>query len=266
MTELKAGSEPAEDPTKAKTRAPQSETQVPYYDLDNAVKVARALHVQAGGVCDRTQLAALLGHTAKSGAFVSRVAAARMFGLVERVDGGRLRVTTRGKAIVAPVDPQKAAQAKVDAFLAVELFRKVHDHYKGASLPNAAGLQNVFENDYGIGKSRAAPAVRIMRRSAESAGFFETAGSSQMVEPMNLNLPENTGQVASDEDEQDDVDEHRGTRPDSDSSGIDPAIVGLLEKLPPGGTPLPAIKRKQLIAAFTSVVKFIYPEPENDDR
>ncbi len=261
MTERQAVAESADDPRKGKSRAPQSEIQVPYYDLENAVNVARALHAKAGGICDRAQLAALLGHTVKSGAFMSRIGAARMFGLVERADGARLRVTTRGRAIVAPVDPQRAAQAKVDAFLSVELFRKVHHDYEGASLPDAAGLRNMFENDYGIVKSRAAPTVRIMRRSAEYAGFFDTVGSSQMVKPMNL--PEDPQQVDND-DQADSRDEPRGNSDVTDTSGIDPAIIGLLQRLPPGGTPLPAVKRKQLIAAFTSVVKFIYPEPEDD--
>ena len=183
-----------------------------------------------------------------------------MFGLLARADGSRLRVTTRGKAIVAPVDLQRAAQAKVDAFLSVELFRKVHLDYEGASLPDAAGLRNMFENDYGIVKSRAAPTVRIMRRSAEFAGFFDTAGRSQMVRPVNLHdVPQQV-----DDDETDRRDEPSGTSDVTDAAGIDPAIIGLLQRLPPGGTSLPAVKRKQLIAAFTSVVKFIYPEPEDD--
>lgn len=48
-----------------------------------------------------------------------------------------------------------------------------------------------------------------------------------------------------------------------DDTGIDPAIVGLLKRLPKGGTPMTAKRRKALIDAFTNLVEFIYPDVED---
>ena len=268
MAEHDAVSESARSPKKGKSRA-QSKTQFPYYDLADAVKVATAIHVKAGGVCDRDQLAALLNHTSvRSGAFLSRVAGARMFGLIELADGSGLRVTQRGQSIVAPVDEQQVRAAKVDAFFAVELFRRVYEQYKGKTLPDRGGLQNLFGTVYGIVKSRREPTVRIMLASARFAGLFEAAGSSQMVKPLGLHGSSQAVPAAAPADDEPSLrgaDRSNGNDGGQDVGQIDPAILGLLQKLPPGGTPVTKKKRERLIAAFASFVDFVYPDPEDDD-
>jgi len=268
MAEPAAVTESTEDPKKGKPRA-HSKTQFPYYHLADAVKVATAIHVKAGGECSRAQLAALLDHkSVRSGAFLSRVAGAKMFGLIQKADGSNLRVTSRGEKIVAPVDEQQTTAAKVEAFLAVELFKKVFDKYQGKTLPDSVGLKNLFGNEFGIVKSRQEPTVRVMRASAKFAGFFDTAGSAQMVNPVGL-------QGSSQDPPPDDPPDGGEQRPKGGHGGtgdgggqgadhIDPAIIGLLQKLPPSGTPLNQKKREKLINAFESFVAFIYPDPDDD--
>ena len=58
MADIKAVGKPAEDPKAGKPRS-TSGTKFPYYDLENAVAVAKAIYEQAGGQCDQVQLAAL---------------------------------------------------------------------------------------------------------------------------------------------------------------------------------------------------------------
>lgn len=272
MAEIKAVSDPVEDPKKGKPR-PQSDTQFPYYPLSDAVAVADALHNRAGGVCDREQLAAMLKHkSVRSGAFLSRIAAAKMFGLVDQGDDLKLRLTRRGKDIVAPAFPQRAALAKVDAFLDVELFRKVYEQFRGIGLPDEVGLKNLFEVDYGIVGSRIGPTVRVMLDSADDAGFFATTGNrSQMVKPVvGAGGNEHTPPLPADNPPAD-TSRHgggggggNGGGGGQDTSGIDPAILGLLKRLPPAGTPLSAKRRKQFVDAFTHTVAFIYPEAEEN--
>ncbi len=47
------------------------------------------------------------------------------------------------------------------------------------------------------------------------------------------------------------------------TEGVDPAILGLLKRLPQGGTVMTAKRRKQFIDAFTNVVNFIYPDADD---
>ena len=98
LKEVKAETEPTESP---RTRG-QSGVSYPYFDLGASIKVAETIHTRGGGSCSPDQLAFWLEYkSTKSGTYLTRVAAARNFGLVQS-SGGRLTVTDRGMAIVAP--------------------------------------------------------------------------------------------------------------------------------------------------------------------
>ena len=268
MAGTKVVTEPKADPKKGR-RVQRSGTRAPYCDLARSIEVARAIHDDGGGVCTRNQLAPMLHYkSARSGTFLNRVGAAKMFGLVDQ-RGGELRVTARGQAIVAPVHDNAVAKAKLDAFLAVELFRKVFDKYDGTTLPAAVGLENLLGADYGIIEGRRAPTVRILMSSAEQAGLFNSAdGRSRMVKPVGLNEghdPPPDDPLGGDGRKDSNGGGGRSGGGGPEAGHIDPAIIGLLRRLPPGGTPLGTQKREKLISAFTSVVAFIYPDPGDDD-
>src|SRR5688500_10393496 len=119
MAQIKAVPEARPDP-KAGSPRQKSGVTFPYYGLADSIKVAQIVY-NNGGAVDRTQLAPLLDYNGvNNGAFLGRVSAAKMFGLIEQ-DGNQLRVTDRGMKIVAVVDKADAEKARVDAFLSVEL-------------------------------------------------------------------------------------------------------------------------------------------------
>ena len=274
MTETTAVEQPVANPQGEEARPTQSRTQFPYYDLADAAKVAEAIHFKAGGECDRNQLGAFLGHkSVKSGAFLSRIAAAKLFGLIAKSHRG-FRITARGKAIVAPVTPQDESDARVAAFLSVPLFQAVFERFEGSDIPNRIGLENLFATAHGVVKSRRTPTVRIMLRSAEYAGLFDTAGTSKMIRPVRVaeqppaDVPtqDSDGRIpaqGSGKGSGTETPEKAGG--DQDVGSIDPALSGLLQRLPPGGTSMSKSKRDQLVKAFTSVVEFIYPDKEDDN-
>ncbi len=253
------------DPKAGKPR-PQSDTKFPYYDLRDAVAVAKTIHEKAGGSCDRAQLAGFLGHKGvNSGAFLSRVSAAKMFGLIEQVgDDWLFRLTTRGKTIVAPVLPHLEDQARLDAFFAVELFQKVYDEFDGQTLPSEAGLGNLFGQTYGVVPTRVAPTVRIMMDSAEYAGLFKIAGRTRMIRPIaGMGAVAPSASPESKPPEVNDLPRNGGSGGGGGEGGhIDPAILGLLRNLPQPYTPRSAAWRKKLIDAFTHTIEFIYPDAE----
>jgi len=263
MAEIKAVKEAVPDPKVGKPK-PKSGVSFPYYSLDKSIEVAKTMHDKAGGVCDRAQLAALLEYSGTdNGSFLTRVAAAKMFGLIEQ-DGPNLRVSARGRAIVAPISEPQAERAKVEAFLGVELFGKVFEAFNGQSLPAEAGLKNLFETQYNVVKDRAGPTVNIMLQSAEQAGLFKTAGRSRMVMPLAASSV--SAPPAAPQDRQ--VPESRwrggngGDGGGYDVTNIHPAILGLLKELPPAGATLSSKKRAALIGAFTAAVGWIYPDNE----
>ena len=95
------------------------------YDLTAAIEVAR-LAESAGGTIAPDLLAPTLGYSGTDdGAYLNRVANARLFGVVSG-HGSRLELTERGRQILAGVEPGSSI-ARREAFLAVPLFRAVAD-------------------------------------------------------------------------------------------------------------------------------------------
>src|SRR5687767_11051978 len=128
MAEIKAVAEPKPDPKIGQPRR-VSGTPTPYYNMENSEQVARVIYEKAGGSCDRTQLAPLLGYKGvQNGAFLTRLTAAKLFGYVIQ-EGDQIRLTDRGRAVVAPVMPADADRARVEAFLSVPLFRGVFEEF-----------------------------------------------------------------------------------------------------------------------------------------
>src|SRR5690606_2252920 len=102
----------------------------PYFDLNAAEKVAEVIHVHGGGAASPDQLAVWLDYKSiRSGTYMTRIAAAKQFGLITSVQGG-FSITERARKILAPVMPDDSINARAEAFLAVELFSKVYEQFR----------------------------------------------------------------------------------------------------------------------------------------
>jgi hypothetical protein len=161
-----------------------------------------------------------------------------------------------------------AEQAKVQAFLSVDLFKKIYDQFHGTTLPPEVGLKNLLETTYRVVPDRVTPTVRIMLDSEEYAGLFKAAGNRTRM-TMPLTLPGGSGkmvppQPAAAAETPKNGGGNGGGGGDGTEDGIDSAIRGLLRRLPPSGTPLTAKRRKDFIDAFTALVTVIYPEAETE--
>lgn len=158
----------------------KAEHRYPVYDLDSSVAVARAIRDQGGGSADQPHLASFLHYsTTKSGAFITRVAAARLFGLIENRD--RFLVPTPlVNAIIAPEHPGRDdARARFEAFMHVPLYRSLYERYKNTQLPPQMGLRNAMETHYDIPRSRTQLAYRVLMDSADQAGLYEARGGAR---------------------------------------------------------------------------------------
>jgi hypothetical protein len=237
----------------------------PYFDLDDSIAVAKVVHDRGGGTCARDLVAASLGYsTTKSGAFSSRISAAKQFGLI-RVEGDVIATTDRAISILHPVMESDAIVGRRDAFLSVPLFQKVYDKFKGGSLPQEIGLQNLFKSEYKIGEERLKPALRVMLHSAEQAGFFSVAGNkSRMIAPTGV-VHTGAGKLeagASKADSEINLERQRASVPVEGPTGVHPALTAMLRELPRPGTEWPPSKKDRFITAFRSILDVVYPDPE----
>ena len=180
MVEVETSAEDVESLADESATDPRQRSTIgfPYADLSDVEALAFSIYNNvAFGSCSDDQLAPWLGMSAKSSGFRIRVSAARMFGVID-TDGGQHSLAPLGKMLV---DPMRQRVARVDAFLAVPLFGKVFDDYKGTALPPAAALERAIEG-MGVAPKQKSRARQILERSAEQAGFFEH-GKGRLVRP-----------------------------------------------------------------------------------
>lgn len=248
----------------------RSGTSSPYFDLDTSIKVAETIHGVGGGSCSSDQLAHWLSYkSTRSGTYLTRIAAARQFGLIESA-GDRHSVTERGMRIVAPVMDTDAVQAKIDAFMDIELFAKVYQRFRGSSLPTDGGLKNLFASpEYAILPDRIDAAMRVLINSAEQAAFLVTSGDQRRLIMPSVNVAIAAKPQISSEEEKIGAsvpaEKSKGSGHISveHTGGVHSAIVGLLRELPAPGTPWSAAKKQRFLTAFQSTIDFIYPEDES---
>jgi hypothetical protein len=156
-----------------------SELKFPYYALADSVAVAQTIHSKGGGKATLDELAAHLGYAGtNNGAFKSRIAASRLFGLVEKA-GSSFTITQTAQGILMPVYDWAPKENLVKAFLNVALFRQVFEEYKGKALPPEFGMKNALKTIFKVTPTVVERAYRVLMESAETAGFFETRAGAR---------------------------------------------------------------------------------------
>jgi hypothetical protein len=213
----------------------KSQISFPYMDLDAAISVAAAI-IGAGGVAlSREQLAGVMGLSVGSGNFLQKVATARIFGLVGNTQG-KYELTSLGFATVDSVE-KRQRKARTDSFLAVPLYRRVYDEFRGKQLPpRPHGLEQAFVR-FGVSTKLAGTARVVFERSARQAGFFD-AGPERLIEPIiGAASSAERGRPAI-EDEPQEEDSSRGSTISKviNSRALHPFIEGLINALPEANT------------------------------
>jgi hypothetical protein len=141
------------------------------YGLDASLSVARVV-ARSGGRTDAESLASALSYSGiRNGAFLSRLANARLFGLVAG-RSGQVVLTDRGRRSLSS-DPVVSRVALADACWAVPLFRRVLEDASGQELGDLEALATVLETRFGEDASRARTTARVLLESAVRAGLIQ---------------------------------------------------------------------------------------------
>ena len=159
---------------KPRVRA-AGENRYPVYDLNSCIALAKKVKDDGGNDCTPEQLGALLGYkNTNGGGFATRVGNAKMFGLIETIQG-RYRITQRAETILYPATESERQQMMADAFLSVPMYKRVYEMHKGQRLPEALGMQNLLHRQFQIPTDdRLTLALRVLMDSGEQAGFFRS--------------------------------------------------------------------------------------------
>lgn len=231
----------AEKTNKDKPQRDQSTIQFPYGDQNDGIAVAHGI-MKCGGVpCDGDQLAAALGQAPTSGNFRLKIATARIFGLIETVQG-KYQLTDLGFAIT---DKGRERAARVESFLHVPLYKKVYEEFRSKQLPpRTAPLEHAFVG-FGVAPKQKERARQAFDRSAQQAGFFDHGNRERLVRPVGVNAGATTDDSG---DQADNASDDSYERPGGSGGrggggdggggrrGLHPFIEGLLQTLPEPGT------------------------------
>lgn len=153
----------------------------PRYDLATAEEAVQVV-LDRGGKVSNPELAALLGYkSANNGAYMQKVAATRLFGLLDG-QGQSLTATTLARDILQPRSAEGAARARLIAFENVPLFADFLDEHEARQLPPRDGLVSEISNKYGLGLEPARLAHSRMMSSARHAGLF-AMNDNMMIRP-----------------------------------------------------------------------------------
>jgi hypothetical protein len=253
-----SGNAPASELQKKRVQT-RSEIAFPYVNLEEAMGIARVIFDAGAVPLSRDQIAAILNISPGSGNFGLKLAAARMFGLTENIDG-RHHLTDLGARIVSN-DDGEVRIAKRDAFLTVPLYQKVATEFRGKQLPpRPTGLEQAFVS-FGVAPLQKDKARHAFDKSAAFAGFFPN-GKDRLVEPI-------VGQSTTSRPQLDvpkDSVENKNSPLDAkkNSAVDDPLIHGLLIRLPEPGEVWPQDRRVRWLQILANNFDMVYKTNEND--
>ena len=235
--------------TGAQLKRARSTIEFPYFDQDEAISAASAVHAVGGTTCTVEQLAAHMRQAPGGGGFRIRLMAARTFNVLD-YERGNVTLTDLGIRII---DPKFQKAARVDSFLAVPLFKAAYEKLKGGMLPPHAAIERTLET-LGVAPKIKDKARHVFIRSAKQAGFLD-------IDPERLVAP-NVNSMPAPPTRDEPAPADRSAAPEVAHTGVHVAIQGLLRELPPAGSVWPAPKKERFLQAFKSTIDFIYPEEE----
>jgi len=211
----------------------------------------------AGEARQCAQLAGVMNLVAASGNFVQKVATARTFGLIA-FNAGKYELTDLGFSILDS-DEKRQKAARAASFLAVPLYKRVYDEFRGKQLPpRPLGLEHAFVK-FGVSSKQKANARLAFDKSATQAGFFLN-GPDRLIEPIIGSVPMGDIAGSTPEETENGGDKSRASieRAMPDDAGRHPFIQGLLDTLPEPQTNLTMEGRAKWLQAAANIFDLIY--------
>ena len=190
----------------------------PTLPLPRAVDVLRAA-ARFGTEHHLAAFATYMGHEKPSGgAFRSKLAAFRDWGLITRAANERIAFTELGRRLALPPDPDAVRADLQQAFLACDVFRETYENTaKGVPLTTEQ-IGNTAVHNLGISPTSKSDFARSFAVSAEAVGLATRHGDGTVELLAGTDSPVEAGGTASAETGIDTEDSDGRTASDDDSA------------------------------------------------
>jgi hypothetical protein len=141
--------------------------------LETALRIPTAIKEKnAGNPWPPAEVAKAIGVGAKTGTFFYITAGARDYALTEGTSNTeKISLTALGKRVMYPNSPDEAIGAQREAFLNVEVFRRVLEYYKGNSLPEKEYLSNTLQTEFQLTPAVHEEFVDIFQKNCQMLGI-----------------------------------------------------------------------------------------------
>jgi len=161
--------------SKIKQRRPY-----PNVTLGKALQVAQKIkELNGGNPWATSDVATALNMGPKSPNFFYVTAASRDFSLTAGSrDTETIALTDLGREIVYAPDPETERRKKIEAFLSIDIFKRVLDHYKGSDLPEMKYLGNTLERQFGLSTEYHEEFSRLFRENCQELGISSGGDTS----------------------------------------------------------------------------------------
>lgn len=136
--------------TQEKTRqTPKAIRSYPIITLEKCLIIAQKIkELNGGNPWEPKEVANAIGIRAKTKLWYY-TSSSRDFGITEGTSSAKeISLTPLGRSIVYAPNPAEERKKKIEAFLKIDIFKKVLEYYKGSSLPEMKYLGNTLENQF----------------------------------------------------------------------------------------------------------------------
>lgn len=221
-----------------------------YSPLGDVLEVARVVE-RRGHSCTVDEIAAGLDQQMTSGAFRTKMSAARLYGVID-ISRQMVTLTDIGRRMLSP---ETQVPALAEAFMRVPLNRMVYEQFAGSTLPPDQGIEAAIRR-FGVPEKQTSRARQVLIRSAETAGFFST-GRNRLVRPAASNVPTEppAGPGTGSQN-------RGGSGAETVPMAEHHLIKGLIEKLPAEGERFTAAQRQRWLNAAKVNLDLIYADDD----
>jgi len=159
----------------------------PQLPLEKVLGVPIAIKEANGGnPLEPEQIAAFCKVSPKSSDLVYLLSASLRFGLtVGTSSSDKVALSETGRELVYAPSKDKEDALKKQAFLSVEIFRKVIEHYKGSQLPEMKYLGNTLQKEFGLPPELHEEFSNLFRENTQFLGI----SSVPSLAPVGDNVP-----------------------------------------------------------------------------
>jgi hypothetical protein len=146
----------------------------PRHSISKVLRVPKAILDQnAGRDCTEDEAAGFVG-VGSGGPFWLEISSAIKYGLLDRPEPKKLRVTDLARRALRPQSTGDDVRALQEAVLRAPDIKEVYEHYRGENLPDRQFFENALEDKFRIPRDKISDFIEVFQESLTAAQLLQS--------------------------------------------------------------------------------------------